>query len=445
MKTSAAADRLASLLGLFEGADVTRTRRLIEVVRDRNPDDPVVVALVGPSGAGKSYLVNAWAGSNVAPSGALRPTTKEPLVVGTGSGERFRGFATATTETAPPSGVVLIDTPPWEHDHEAVDAVLDASDLAILVVSPSRYADATTAEAAQRITARGVTFVVAVNRLPDGAESIVAAVAKTGWDVPIVVPEERGAGPSIESLSAFLHETESRATEIATRRRAAAAPALVEAVEGLAAGADDRRRAESELLEAARARIATVRIVASRVAAAGDRTWPAAAAQLAASVDAGVGAGIARFKEERREGDFATSRIDAAAAAVRTTDPGAFDTWQLELTVDAVDAIRPRLLRRFRRGPVSEEIWRLALDPDRRPSRRTRRALGARLSFIRELARDGVDDVLGEAVEARAAEFCDALAGHTIETGDRLRDAVAAVAEAAGPGAEEWVVGGPDD
>jgi hypothetical protein len=52
VKTSTAADRLASLLGLFEGADVTRTRRLIEVVRDRNPDDPVVVALVGPSGAG---------------------------------------------------------------------------------------------------------------------------------------------------------------------------------------------------------------------------------------------------------------------------------------------------------------------------------------------------------------------------------------------------------
>jgi hypothetical protein len=222
-------------------------------------------------------------------------------------------------------------------------------------------------------------------------------------------------------------------------------PTLVEAVEGLAAGADDRRRAESELLEAARARLASVRIVASRVAAAGDRTWSAAATQLAASVDTGVDAAIARFIEERREADFATSRIDAAAAAVRTTDPGAFDTWQLELTVDAVDAIRPRLLRRFRRGPVSEEIWRLALDPDRRPSRRTRRALGARLSFIRELARDGVDDVLDEAVAARAAEFLDALAGHTIETGDRLRDAAAAVAAAAVPAADEWVGGGPDD
>ncbi|MEA2057490.1 MAG: GTPase, partial [Actinomycetota bacterium] len=130
MTTSTTADRLASLLGLFEGADVARTRRLIDVVRDRDPEtDAVVVALVGSSGVGKSYLVNAWARSDVAPSGVLRPTTSEPLVVGAGADHRLRGFPKATLDSAATSGVVLVDTPPWEHDHEAVDAVLDVSDV----------------------------------------------------------------------------------------------------------------------------------------------------------------------------------------------------------------------------------------------------------------------------------------------------------------------------
>jgi mannitol-1-phosphate/altronate dehydrogenase len=138
-------------------------------------------------------------------------------------------------------------------------------------------------------------------------------------------------------------------------------------------------------------------------------------------------------------------RIDGAAAAIRTTEPGAFDTWELAVTIDAVDAIRPRLLRRFRRASVADEMWRLALDPDRRPSRRTRRALGSRFSFIRELAHDGIDDVLSEAATTRTTEFLDALAGHTIEPGDRLREAaadLAAAVAATGGGSPSAAAGG---
>ncbi len=429
---STTADRLASLLGLFEGADVARTRRLIDVVRDRDPEtDAVVVALVGSSGVGKSYLVNAWVRSDVAPSGVFRPTTSEPLVVGGSADDhRLRAFPKATLDSAPPSGVVLVDTPPWEHDPDAVDAVLHVSDVAILVVSPSRYADASTADVATRVTARGVALAVAINRVPSGGESIVAAASGAGWEVPIVVPEEAGTGASIGSLTAFLAETMLRRAEIFEQRRVGAVPEIVEAVAGIAAGADERRRAEAELLESARSQLSSIGIDGSRVSIVADRVWPEAETRLAAAVDAAVAAAITRFREQHEGEESALGRIDGAAAAIRTTDPGAFDTWELAVTVDAVDAIRPRLFRRFWRASVADEMWRLALDLDRPPSRRTRRALGSRLSFIREFAHDGIDDVLKEAATARATEFLDALAARTIEPGDRLREAAADLAAA---------------
>ena len=41
--------------------------------------ETVVIALGGGTGVGKSSLLNALAGSTVAPTGALRPTTDQPL------------------------------------------------------------------------------------------------------------------------------------------------------------------------------------------------------------------------------------------------------------------------------------------------------------------------------------------------------------------------------
>ncbi|MEA2058905.1 MAG: hypothetical protein U9O63_09305, partial [Actinomycetota bacterium] len=260
---------------------------------------------------------------------------------------------------------------------------------------------------------------------------IVAAASGTGWEVPIVIPEEVGTGSSIGSLTAFLRGTMSRRAEIFEQRRAGAVPEILKAVEGIAEGADERRRAEEELLESARLRLPPIGVDTSRVASVADRTWPEAETRLATAVDSAVAAAIARFRERYEADERALGRIDGAAAVIRTTDPGVFDTWELAVTVDAVDAIRPRLLRRFWRASVAGEMWRLALDLDREPSRRTRRALGSRLSLIRELAHDGINDVLGEAATARTAEFLDALAGRTIEPGDRLREAAVELAAAA--------------
>src|SRR5215210_4471315 len=49
--------------------------------RARSLDAPLLVLLLGPTGAGKSSILNALAGFRASPSGVIRPTTRNVVVV----------------------------------------------------------------------------------------------------------------------------------------------------------------------------------------------------------------------------------------------------------------------------------------------------------------------------------------------------------------------------
>ena len=49
--------------------------------RLRDPGAPVLVVVGGSTGAGKSTVVNSLVGTEVSPSGVLRPTTRWPVLV----------------------------------------------------------------------------------------------------------------------------------------------------------------------------------------------------------------------------------------------------------------------------------------------------------------------------------------------------------------------------
>lgn len=152
--------------------------------REFSPD-LTVVAFAGSTGAGKSSLFNAIVGTDLARTGALRPTTSEPMAAvwgdapavapllewlgvaisqrvdqpaveapgpteaATGDGQSAPGIPAPRVplvEAADLDGLVLIDLP--DHDstdssHRAhVDRLVERVDVMVWVLDPQKYADA---------------------------------------------------------------------------------------------------------------------------------------------------------------------------------------------------------------------------------------------------------------------------------------------------------------
>ena len=145
-----AADAAGDLLG--PDAIEPVTRHLAAVERRHGYLGPaVLVALVGGTGSGKSSLLNALSGSDLVPTGVLRPTTQRPaawvaetadeslwrLLDDTGIEERHGyGFA---------EHLAVVDLPDLdsvELAHRAtVDALLPRADLIVWVLDPQKYND----------------------------------------------------------------------------------------------------------------------------------------------------------------------------------------------------------------------------------------------------------------------------------------------------------------
>lgn len=189
---SALGERLAGLevatrvaAGRLPGAAVRNAQGTLARAAARREFSPdlTVVAFAGSTGAGKSTLFNAIVGAELARTGALRPTTAEPMAavwgdspavgplldwLGVAISQRVdepsspASSATAGAEAASPSaiptprepaaatpdlaGLVLVDLP--DHDstevtHRAhVDRLVARVDVMVWVLDPQKYADA---------------------------------------------------------------------------------------------------------------------------------------------------------------------------------------------------------------------------------------------------------------------------------------------------------------
>ncbi|HUQ43586.1 MAG TPA: GTPase [Candidatus Limnocylindria bacterium] len=201
--------------------------------RARSLDAPLLVLLFGPTGAGKSSLINALAGFAASPSGVLRPTTRDLVVLVQpgagaallGSGSSLEALAAGRLRVveseAVPDGIALVDSPDVdsiEHaNRELTDRLAEAADLGIFVTTATRYADRVPWDVLHRARDRGLPLVVVVNRMPAAAEdrtAVLGDVARllgdagivvegaTAGGVDIVAIEEGATDPALDGLSA---------------------------------------------------------------------------------------------------------------------------------------------------------------------------------------------------------------------------------------------------
>lgn len=169
-------------------------------------DAPLLVVVGGSTGAGKSTLVNALVGRHVSRSGAIRPTTRRPVllhhpedaawfagtrilpglsrITGTEdtTAQPAGGTSSAQTNTAPatslelvadtaiPQGLALLDAPDIDSvstgNRELARQLLRAADLWLFVTTANRYADAVPWEVLRTAAERDITVDVVMNRIP---------------------------------------------------------------------------------------------------------------------------------------------------------------------------------------------------------------------------------------------------------------------------------------
>lgn len=202
------------LEGLELGPDATawsaerdRLARMIRtylVPRAKRPAPPTTVVLAGPTGSGKSTLLNSLVGRDVSRTGALRPTTRRPLVVvppGHMNDDASIGGVSCevvSDEAAVFESVTLVDSPDIDStstEHRATaETLIDNADVVVFVSSALRYADDVPWQVLRRAVSRGAPVIHVLNRVGSpSAGAIVdfrSKLASAGLDDDIMtVPE----------------------------------------------------------------------------------------------------------------------------------------------------------------------------------------------------------------------------------------------------------------
>lgn len=268
--------------------------------RYRSLDAPLLAVVGGSTGAGKSTLVNALVGHPVTRAGAIRPTTRQPILLhhpseGTwfegqrvlpglsrirgslDSGRLPGGGLPAEAATASslilladpevPAGVAILDAPDVDsiadENRRLAGQLLAAADLWIFVTTANRYADAVPWKLLLDAASRDIMVAVVLDRVPPGAEEEVSTDLRGLLDreglrgSELFIVPETALGPegmlqpeTVRPLRGWLEDLAADAagrSEVARRTLNGTVRALAERVSGVAGALEQQQSAAASL------------------------------------------------------------------------------------------------------------------------------------------------------------------------------------------------------
>ena len=360
-----------------------------------------VVVFVGPSGAGRSWVFNTFVGSVISAEGAIRPTTTE-CIAATTTGLPIDGFAGVVYQVIDlADSLVVIDTPSWEHDPSTVAALVRHADLVVVVVSPSRYADASVAALWTKVGRSAVLVLNRVEATPDETVELERSVESVFGVEPIVVATGDTTVPALRSII-----TDSLVTDRYASERTIVTNAL---------------RSSSRYLARATASAAgEIAAVNTAVQSEGEFDVPGAVFNVADSWLATKQSMVEEVATEIRGGDDRIVRSANVPLAERLrVDNGPWTEDVIDTDLDLWrDRCRGMFLERasirWRRGSAEQLIdhysWKTAINRNVIAPRRLARIMGKHLEDVTSTAHDELLVILAGSVEERRRTWMDSLA-----------------------------------
>ncbi len=189
------------------------------VPRLERPEEPALIAVAGGDGVGKSHVVNRILGDQVVDEDVIRPTTTVPTLISAegGSGAVSGPLLRKMQASAPTLDTRITDAPvaetiglvdlPATVDEVTNTRVLGLADLVLLVVTPARYADASTWALLDQLLKRSIPVWVVLNRFGarDGEveSDLERRLREAGVAIPLYVVDEGHDGSAADLLAAL--------------------------------------------------------------------------------------------------------------------------------------------------------------------------------------------------------------------------------------------------